>query len=427
MGDRSLIRQARPARRRRSTWRVACALLVAAAPLAAHADWEQGMAAFDAGDFDAAAVQFTQVILADPEAHEAYYMMGRCYSELGRRDEAVANLEKAISIEQDDAAYALALGRELLSDGQYRRAHSVLGGISKDAFGGSEQIVFGLLRVRAAIKSGHPEEAVEQAVELVQYDPDRAAFHRALGAALDAAGRREEAIAELARAFELDPRDTGSAKAAVQRAASLARRSESEAERLGHYRVAAEIAEKLGEAVPDSANLILAGEMWLGAKDPDRALALFERAHAALPDDPLGLYYLGSCLAAADREDEAVERLTAALELEPGQETQTRVHALLGSLYAGRMELELAAEHWRAAGKETKAAEIERLSGDVAELVRRRAEIDEQVASLERIITSFEELGEEQGIGVVRQRIAALRQEQAEIERELDRVRRALD
>jgi len=156
MGDRSLIRQARPARRRRSTWRVACALLVAAAPLAAHADWEQGMAAFDAGDFDAAAVQFTQVILADPEAHQGYYMMGRCYSELGRRDEAVANLEKAISIEQDEAAYALALGRELLSDGQHRRAHSVLGGISKDALEGSEQIVYGLLQVRCSRRGGPP-------------------------------------------------------------------------------------------------------------------------------------------------------------------------------------------------------------------------------------------------------------------------------
>ena len=67
-----------------------------------------------------------------------------------------------------------------------------------------------------------------------------------------------------------------------------------------------------------------------------------------------------------------------------------------------------------------RADELRRLGRDVAELVSRKKAIDEQLASLEQIIAGFEELGETQGIGAVRQRMAVLRREQAEIDREID-------
>ena len=267
--------------------------------------------------------------------------MGRCYSELGRRDEAIANLDEAVVLDRENARYALALGRELLSDSQNQRAHSVFGGLSADALDASERRAYELLRVRAAIESGHREEAVEMARLLVESDPNRASNHRTLGAALDAAGPpRRSGFPSWPRRSSWIPATRAARVAAIRRAASLAKGSESGGERQRHYRVAAAIAESLAGQAPDPEHSILAGEMWLGARAPGEGTAVVSNAPATPgPGMPSHSTTWG---AVWPRQAEMMRRWLVSVRPSiwgPEDETLVRIHALLGSLRTGRMEL----------------------------------------------------------------------------------------
>ena len=87
-------------------------LLSAGAPLSAG--WEEGVAAFNAGRFDAASAEFQMVIEQSPDWPGGYLMLGRTLLKLNRPGEAVTQLRKAYDLNPNDNSAKLALAQAYL-------------------------------------------------------------------------------------------------------------------------------------------------------------------------------------------------------------------------------------------------------------------------------------------------------------------------
>jgi tetratricopeptide (TPR) repeat protein len=73
----------------------------------------------DAGQWEQALAGFKEVLALNPNTHQAYGNMGICHGILGRRDEALAAIDKALEIEPDyEVALLNRVGIEDLKEGE---------------------------------------------------------------------------------------------------------------------------------------------------------------------------------------------------------------------------------------------------------------------------------------------------------------------
>ncbi len=121
-------------------WTAAC---LALSP-AAFADWQAGIDAYKASDFEQAVAEFRQFVDERPDEHVGHLMLGRSLFGAGRTDEAIEPLERALELRPDYDAARLYLGRLLLhaartTEGHWvgirycERAAEVLRGLVKDS------------------------------------------------------------------------------------------------------------------------------------------------------------------------------------------------------------------------------------------------------------------------------------------------------
>jgi tetratricopeptide (TPR) repeat protein len=165
-----------------------------------------------------------------------------------------------------------------------------------------------LANLGAALQSaGRLDEAIATLRQAVQARPDHAAARNNLGTALLAAGRQDDALAEFGRSLRADP---GYLDAAYNLGTTLLAR-----QRAGE---AARYLEQVVQARPGD------GQAWAalgGARAMsgrfDAALAAFERAVRLRPDDAHVHFNLGLLEARRGRRTEAIEHFESALRLEP--------------------------------------------------------------------------------------------------------------
>ncbi|CAO3440660.1 tetratricopeptide repeat protein [Azospirillum endophyticum] len=172
----------------------------------------------------------------------------------------------------------------------------------------------------------HREGRLEEALALYgpiqavrPSDPDANAV---LGTVLAQAGRLEKAIAFLAQADRLAPGNP---------------------ETLNNLAMALEQAGRTGEAA-DAWNRL--GSRLYGRREFDAALAIFGRALMVQPDHLGAGANLGATLQSLGRNGEAVERLSALLESNPGE---AEAHNNLGNAQLGAGEVEAAIASYRRA------------------------------------------------------------------------------
>jgi tetratricopeptide (TPR) repeat protein len=165
---------------------------------------EQGMAYVEQGKRDEAIAEFQKAIELEPDNADAYRNLGTVYVEQGKYEESVAAYEKAIELAPDfGEAYgdlagvytylgrleeAVAAGKkaiELAPD--YATAHNNLG--------------------FAYAEKGMLDEAVAEFQEAIRLDPEDPLPHVNLGLVYRNQGKLDEAIAEYEEAIKLDPDD----------------------------------------------------------------------------------------------------------------------------------------------------------------------------------------------------------------------------
>jgi Flp pilus assembly protein TadD len=353
----------------------------------ARAGYEEGVAAFRAGNFAAAAREFRLALEAQPAAASLHYMLGASLFRLQRLDEAVASLGKAVELAPEEPSYALTLAQARLAAGAPEAAFAVLSERRLASLPAAVRDPWARGLAAAAERLDDPGKGLAALDAAAKEAPASAALQRARGRAVAAAGRPAEAFAAYSRADELEPGEGDAGRRAVD-AAFAAARSADEAEAKSWYLKAAGLAEALTATDPTPDGHLLAGEAWMGAGDYPRARGHFQAAAAAQAAAPLPRYYLGRCAFAEGDAEAALRHLDESVSLAPDADLRARIQAARGIALHQLHRFDLAAAAYRAAGDPVQAAEMVRL-GKLAdgndEIDRRRAACEAKRAEAERL------------------------------------------
>lgn len=157
---------------------------------------------FVAGRFDAVAEICSELIAADQNCHQAFYLLGRTCLTVGRGEQALELISRAVQIEDTAAPYHTELGNVLASNGQFEPAAECY----RRACELAPDFVDPHVNLGAALQLlNRPEEAVEVYKKAIELAPDAAMLHYNLGAGYRAFDALEEAIASYRKATELEP------------------------------------------------------------------------------------------------------------------------------------------------------------------------------------------------------------------------------
>lgn len=335
--------------------------LVAAPPAAAVAPLAAGRAALRAGDLRAALTQLAAAVAVAPDASEPHRLLAVALCADDRCDEAAAHLRHAVGLDPADERARLALGRMLAAAGRSEtaervfrdtltaipmsaQAHFELGRLydstgrnaeAAEAFKAATATrpVIGEERVheltaRARVAATDFDGAVQAFARRIEVSPNYAPAHRALGETLLQLGRDDEALAELTAAALIDPAD---AQAHALRAQLHLR--------AGHHQEAAAAARAAlaRNAANPTALYVLGTSLLQLGRDPEGedALARFragldaERAGAERTSDLRVLRQSAAAHLQRGEVADAVERLQAAVALQPDAEAYSTLGAVL--------------------------------------------------------------------------------------------------
>ena len=309
---------------------------------------------------------------------------------------------------------------------RYAEARELLDGFDLDGLPPEWKAEVARMQAACLIEEDRAADAVALLETYLADDPNSAALNRAMAAAHKAAGDRTATLDDLARAFLLDPADTASGRSAVIAALALAADAGDDELAAGYYGRASEIADELATASPDYDYTLLAGEAAFAAGRFETAAGWFGAAVKSRPQEPTAQFDLGRTLAALDHNEKAVVHLRAALGAAPEAELTTRIHGQLGRLLACSLELPEAARHYRAAGDNDRADEIETLAAGFREALERLATLRNSAAEFARMEAQLDELGDAKGVTALSDQRKVISREIAAIESNLSEVRAAL-
>ncbi len=256
---------------------------------------------------DSAEAAYRSLLRAEPDHADAHHLLGVVLCQLGRADEALRSVDRAIERRPDLAAYRAARGEILRELGRLDEAAvALVEALELDPTLATAHNNLGLIRLRA----GRAEAAVASFDEALRLRPGLtiALFNRA--EALQKLERWEKAAATYRRVLESDP-DNPWAHAYLGHVlfewGDVDRLDEAEA----HCRRAVELA-------PDSyqvqTNL---GNIHAAKGDFETAIASFRKAIALEPAQALPWNNIGRAEQQLGRLDAAAEAYEKALALEP--------------------------------------------------------------------------------------------------------------
>lgn len=403
------------------------ALVVVAllAPAPAVADWNEGKAALERGDYQTASEHFAQAVEAHPDYAWAHYMLGLALDGLDRRDEAIERLEQAHRLDPASSTFAIGLGSLLVAAGDTDRAGEVLDSVDRATIAVGDRATLALLQTSVALAAEDATAALAAATAAVQLRPQDPVALRALGRAYEAARQWQSAHEAYLRAWRLDPDITATGRDAV-RTGLAAAQALAEGHRVAAYAALAPLAVEVAESAPCHGNALAAGEAWLGAKRFEEAATWFENARLSAPEDPMTLYYCGLVLRCRDRGDEARADLEAALEHGADAGLARRVHAELARLAEAELDLDAAIRDHRAAGEAARAEELAALRDQFQEVLAGRRKLADELEELRTMSRQLAELGEADGVRQFEAKIGQYEAEIGRVDANLDQVRVAL-
>ncbi len=219
-------------------------------------------------DYAAAADAYRQAARLNPDDARTQLGLGIVLSRLGQYDEAVQAYQAVARSQPNNAQIHEAIGTVYMQRGDYTTAlRSLQQAYNLASYNGSINLNLGL----ALINLNRPDEGwplVEKAVELEPWD---GAVHLSVGQIYQAQGNLEKA--------------------------------------LEHYRQATRYSPEMPEAQSAYGSLLLQNEEFL------RAVIVYERLIAMLPNDPGAHYNYGLALRGQGRTEQAREEFATALSL----------------------------------------------------------------------------------------------------------------
>jgi tetratricopeptide (TPR) repeat protein len=381
----------------RATIAGAAALLLLAAALPAHAEWNKGLEAYKKKDWANAVKEFEEVTKTNPDYAGAYYMLGVSQRALGQLSPAIASLRKSVELDGSQASYKIALGQALLQADQFQNAYELLKPLSMSSMEASHRSSYALLFAQAATKTNRPGEAIGVLATQVRADSRNYRLQQALGSAYTANGDEAKAFEAYKKAFDLNPKDATSARNAVKAAISVARRSSSSSNKSNYYNQAGQVADRLANGSPTFEHQLLAGEAWLGAKQYQKAQGWFDMARAQQSSNALVYYYLAQCKTQRNQLNPALADLQQALKIGASGKLRTQVYNQGGFIYDKKKDYNNAISWYREAGNQSMVRQMEDKKSKAAQNVtaeRECAEFKRKIDALRLQVDELQKIGD---------------------------------
>jgi predicted Zn-dependent protease len=325
------------------------------AVLPAHAGWEEGVAAFKAGNFAQAVKEFEALAAASPEQAQVQVMLGRSLLKTNRAPQAVTALRKAYDLNPNDVATQIFLGQAYLDAGRAGEAVQLLGRVNASSLPAAQQQAFSAIYSEALTKSGQGERAADELRKVAAAKPNDPDIQYQYGAMAFNAGDISAAIGAFEKAYRLKSSETKYAKALINALVRAGRESNDNST----YTRAIEPARALVSANGSYENLLLLGEVQLGAKQYGTAAATFGQAASRSPSEWLPHFYAGQAHTAAGSYAEAEAALKRGLGVATQANDKARIHRQLGFVYEKLKNPAQAIVAYRSAGDTASVTRIE--------------------------------------------------------------------
>jgi tetratricopeptide (TPR) repeat protein len=373
---------------------VLVASLLAGFGSAAEAGWEEGVKAFQAGNYNQAIKEFQQVVAERPEWAGGYLMLGQALSKADRKSEALTQFRKAYELDSKDPRHGLALAQAHMDAGNHKEAAAVLKKVDSSSLPKAQKQAYDQMLGVALAKSGNAAEALtamKRAAEAKGTDPD--AWY-AYGTMAFNAGDIPAAANAIGKAVQLDSKDTGKKETYIKVLIRQARESQGAAKRQA-YGKAVEAAQALAAQAPTYDNLLTLGEVHLGAESYRAAADAFTKAAAKNPNDWLSNYYLGQTFTVEGQYAQAETALQKALAKAGADADKKRIWKQIGFVKEKTRDYEAAKAAYRNAGDSGAVARVEqnqRIQGENAEIEAENDRIRQMEEERRRLEEELKEL-----------------------------------
>lgn len=380
---------------RKITSFVVAAIVAVAGAGVATAGWDEGVAAFKAKNFQVAAQEFSAVVEKTPDFDGGQYMLGATLLQLNRTDEALQHLRKAYELKPDNVTYQFALAKGYLDAKRYGDAAQMLQKISPSALPKTQQDEYHQMLAVALDKSGNPEAALAALKKLTETSPnDSDAWYR-YGTSAFNAGDTAAGVAALEKAVSLDGKDARKVEALAKALVRQARETQG-ASKKAIYDKAVRVANDLATAQPTYENLLLLGELQLGAAKYGDAVASLKKAAAANGDPWFPHYYMSQAYTLLGDYQNAEASANSALGKASSEKERQMVWKQIGFAREKKKDYPGAKEAYLKGGDPQSAARVDqnqKIASENEQIEAENQQIEELEAERRRLEKELRELG----------------------------------
>jgi protein O-GlcNAc transferase len=282
----------------------------------ASADFQAGYEAANAGDLERARRSFAEVVRLEPRIPEGHAALGSVLLNLGRPEEATAELKRGLALKPNDPNMTMNLALAEVRAGRSTEALPLFKQLSAQNVALPPEVE--IAYAQALTETGQRPAALERLRAAVTAASESAALHDALGSLLAQEQQWTAAQTEFARAVELDPKMVG---ARLHLGTVLMQLNQP-------VEAAAMLEAARAEQRQDVAVLNELALCYAAQGSYDKALPVAQEAMQLAPESSAAAYQVAIALQGLGREREAVPLFARVVEAEPKNASALTNYAL---------------------------------------------------------------------------------------------------
>ncbi len=364
----------------------ACTLLGASS---ASAGWEEGVAAFRAGNYAQAIAEFQQFVEERTEEEalqKGYQMLAQSLLRGGKAKESIAAFQKHLELKPGDIGSQVFLGQAYYKSGMPRECVATLNRLNVGSLPAGHQIQVYQMRSASYARLGNTRAAAADLGKVADLKSDDAKTRFEYGRMLHNDAQLDAAIRAYERAISMDGSNAEWKKTLVN-ALKIKGRSTQGSAKAGVYGKAENVARSLVASNAAYDNLLLLGEVQLGGKNYDAAASTFQQAISKRANDWHAHFYLGQAYGSLERFSDAEAPLNTALTLASG-DAERQIQDYLGFVLSKQNKYDLAISAYERAGNSAGAARVR----ENQQIAQDNREADEHNRNIEELQRTREEL-----------------------------------
>lgn len=360
---------------------------------AAWAGWDEALAAYQAGNYQAAADEASTYVEQAPDAWQGHWLLGSALLKLGRNSEGLNSLRQAYDLDPNQLQVQFDLAKAYLANGRAADAAALLQQVDSGSLPANAQGAYNQLLAKALADSGQGAAALAPLRAAASASPSDAGAQFAYGAAAQNAGELDAAAGALGKAVELDGDNPAYLKAYIQ-TLFLQGRQQSGAAGAAAFRKAVPAAQQLASLEPGYDSQMLLGGAQLGAKDYGAAVDAYQRA-AQSGGSWEPHYYMGQAYTMQQQYTSAVTALQQAQSAASSGDAESQIWRQLGFVYEKQDAFDQAIQAYQRAGDSGSVSRVqanketaeynEQVEQDNADAEARRAEEERIKRELEQL------------------------------------------